>query len=119
MKATCLALALILVSVGSMADRYPKNPGVDVINYDFRIKLSDQTDKIECEATVDVRYLQAGATELRLDLVNATEALGNKGMTVSRVMHNGTELTYTHQGNDLKINLPSAAQKDQIGRARV
>ncbi len=113
MKAACLALALILVSVGSMADRYPKNPGVDVINYDFRIKLSDQTDKIECEATVDVRYLQAGATELRLDLVNATEALGNKGMTVSRVMHNGTELTYTHQGNNLKINLPSAAQKDQ------
>ncbi len=113
MKATCLALALILVSVGSMADRYPKNPGFDVINYAFRIKLSDQTDKIECEATVDVRYLQAGATELRLDLVNATEALGNKGMTVSRVMHNGTELTYTHQGNDLKINLPSAAQKDQ------
>ena len=44
----------------SWADTYPKNKKVDVLNYVFRIQLSDATDEIKCEVTVDLHYVGAG-----------------------------------------------------------
>jgi aminopeptidase N len=74
----CIAL-LLLIPALSNADTYPKNAKVDVLNYIFRISLSDATDEIKCEVTVDVKYVGARVEMLRLDLVNATAALQNKG----------------------------------------
>jgi hypothetical protein len=42
---------------------------VDVARYSFRLTLSDVTDVIEGEATVDFRVLQDGLETLTLDLV--------------------------------------------------
>ena len=60
-----------------------------MINYVFKIEISDTTDEIIGEATIDVRFLTDGIGSLRLDLVNATKDLDGKGMTVSRVMRDG------------------------------
>lgn len=76
---------LLLFPAASFGDNYPKNPKIDVLNYIFRITLSDNTDAIQAEATVDVRYVGEGVEILRLDLVKSSAALGNKGMTVSKV----------------------------------
>jgi aminopeptidase N len=108
----CIAL-LLLIPALSNADTYPKNAKVDVLNYIFRISLSDATDEIKCEVTVDVKYVGARVEMLRLDLVNATAALQNKGMHVSGVVSEGKPISYTHENNELKINLTAPSQVNE------
>jgi aminopeptidase N len=104
---------LLLIPAASFADNYPKNLKIDVLNYIFRITLSDNTDAILVEATVDVRYVGDGVEILRLDLVKASTALENKGMTVSKVESEGKALSFTHEGGELKINLPAPSKSNQ------
>lgn len=94
-------------------DTYPKNPNIDVVNYLFRLELSDSTDEIVAEATVDVRFVVNGIQELRLDLTNTSNALNGKGMSVSRVMSDGKALEYGHANNILLIKLPGASKANQ------
>ncbi|MEN2282269.1 M1 family aminopeptidase [Algoriphagus sp. SE2] len=109
-----LSLSILVLSLTfSFADKYPKNPKIDILNYAFRIELSDETDEIKCEETIDVSYLGEGVNVLRLDLTKSSEALEGKGMTVSRVLSGGKELDYIHEGDQLKINLPEASQLNQ------
>jgi aminopeptidase N len=108
----CMAL-VVLTSTVAIGDNYPKNPKIDVLNYAFRILLSDQTDQINCEATLDVRYLGEGVDILRLDLVKASAALSNKGMTVSQVLADGKAVSFTHENEELKIKLPAPSKVQQ------
>ena len=105
--------ALLLHCSFAFADHYPKNPNIDIQHYVFRIVLSDNTDEIKCEATVEVLYLRDGEEFLRLDLVKASAALANKGMTVTMVQADGKQLTYAHENNELRIRLESPSQKNQ------
>jgi len=107
------ALMFLLIPALSMADTYPKNPKVDILNYIFRIELSDNTDAIKAEALIDVRYVGEGVEFLRLDLVKTSAALGNKGMTVSSVVSEGKALPFTHEGGELKIKLLALSQQNQ------
>ncbi|SHO60016.1 M1 family metallopeptidase [Algoriphagus zhangzhouensis] len=110
-----LILVLGFVSSASFAwtDSYPKNPKVDVLNYQFKIELSDDTDVIKCEVLVDVKYLGEGVENLRLDLVKASEALENKGMIISSIQSDGVDLYYIHEGDELQIKLPSRSQTNE------
>src|SRR5690349_12275965 len=101
MKNWILGIALFFSVTASLADTYPKNPFIDVLNYIFRIELSDATDEIKCEVVIDVQYLGAGVDFLRLDLVKASAALQNKGMFVSRVISAGKTLDFTHENDVL------------------
>lgn len=114
MKSIFLIFFLLLVQTSfAFTDSYPKNPKVDVLNYRFKIQLSDQTDEIKCEATIDVRYLGDGVHNLRLDLVKASDLLEKKGMKISSIFSNGKALEYTHEGSELKIKLPSPSKANQ------
>jgi len=114
MKNWILATTLLFSSVlFSRADTYPKNFKIDVLNYIFRIELSDASDVIKCEVTVDVRYVGAGVDMLRLDLTKASATLENKGMVVSKVTSAGKALDFTHENDVLKIKLPAASQINQ------
>jgi aminopeptidase N len=108
-----VVILLFIIQQAAFADTYPKNQKIDVLNYAFRILLSDDTDEIKCEATVDVRFAGAGVEYLRLDLVKASAALNNKGMTVSKIVSNGQALSFTHEGEELKIKLPAASSVNQ------
>lgn len=112
-KKTLYAFILLLIPALSIADQYPKNLKIDVLNYVFRITLSDTNDAILAEATVDVRFLGEGVEILRLDLVKTSAALGNKGMTVSSVVSEGKALSFTHEGAELNIKLPTSSQRNQ------
>ena len=112
-KKSLLCIALFFLNLTfSLADNYPKSPRVDVINYVFRIELSDNTDQIKCEVTVDVRYLGDGIEVLRLDLIKAN-APGDKGMRLSQVISEGKALNYTHENDALEIKLPAASISNQ------
>lgn len=109
----------LLLTVGlpivakAFRDTYPKNPNIDVINYIFRLDLSDSTDEIIGEATIDVRFLAEGTSEFRLDLTNATKELNGKGMNISRVISDGRAVEYRHQNDAVFIKLRAPAKANQ------
>src|SRR4051794_27130073 len=83
------------------ADTYPRQPGIDVQHYVFRVTLSDDTDEIEGETTVTVRFVQEGVTQFSLDLGSAMTVAGG----------------FRHEGDRLKIDLnpaPKAGEKRQF-----
>ncbi len=109
-----MALAVVMTaSAAAFFDSYPKNPNIDVINYVFKLELSDSTDEIVAEAAVDVRFLADGIQELRLDLTNAGTASNGKGMSVSRVTSDGKPVGYRHENNVLLIKLPIPSRSNQ------
>jgi len=110
----CLILFLIFQSnLLAFTDGYPKNPKIDALNYIFNIELFDDKDVIKCEVTVDIRFKGAGIKQLRFDLINASSALGDKGMNVSSVESNGSSLNFTHENDELLIQLPEPSMMDQ------
>ena len=115
-KTRLLCLLFAFATTLSVADTYPKNPKIDVLNYTFRIELSDNTDEIRCEVTVDVRYVGAGVDVFRLDLIKAGGAPGSKGMLVSKVTSEGKAMSFTHENDELKIKLEAPSQLNQRSR---
>ena len=112
--ALVLALTTSIPGLSPPRDNYPKNPNIDALNYTFRISLSDDTDEIVGEATVDLRFLVEGITELRLDLVSATA--DGKGMTVTGVSSADKPLQYRHESDELRISLLSPSEANQRSR---
>ncbi|MCB9056635.1 MAG: M1 family peptidase [Chitinophagales bacterium] len=102
-----------LIPLFSFADTYPKDPRIDIQNYAFNIHLSDTSDAIYCEATIDVKFMMEGITTLRLDLVNNSATLGNKGMIITSVHLNGKPLVFKHENNNLYITLDAPTNKNQ------
>src|SRR5436190_15483676 len=77
---SCLLLGLTL-SAALHADTYPRQPGIDVQHYVFRITLSDESDEISGETTVAVRFVKDGVTQVALDLgegMKVAEVTGGK-----------------------------------------
>jgi aminopeptidase N len=85
-----------------VADTYPRQTAIDVLHYAFRLTLSDQTDEITGEATVEIRFIREGVKEFALDL---TSLANGKGMTVSGVTSSGSPARYKHASDRLVIAL--------------
>ena len=88
-----------------VGDHYPKNEGINILNYAFDIHLTDHSEMIQVVATIDARYEVGGQRELRLDLVKQSDILEGKGMIVDRVSWHGEDLTFRHEENQLFIAL--------------
>ncbi len=77
-----LVLLLVLLPRLTAADTYPRQPGIDVLHYAFRLTLSDASDEIVGETTITVKFTRDSVPDLTLDL---TSLSGGKGMTVQSV----------------------------------
>ncbi|MCE7992695.1 MAG: M1 family metallopeptidase [Roseivirga sp.] len=108
-----LTICLCSHSAVSFTDPYSKNPNIDALNYRFEFQLSDETDKIQGKATVDVRFKIDGIERLRLDLIKASGTLEGKGMTVTKVVSDGKSVSFIHENDALIISLPAASVKNQ------
>ena len=119
MKHLLLGLALLLGAGGrpEAADTYPKNPDIDVLNYAFALTLSDATDEIVGEATVDIRFLVDGITRVRLDLIN--QGSDGRGMAVTEVTSSDGAVTFSHQNDVLFISLSGPTRANQRSQYRV
>lgn len=113
MKHVIIALLVLAFAIVAFADTYPKNPNIDVIHYAFKLELSDKTDEIIGEATVEVNFIADGIKEVRLDLTSASKDLNGKGMTVSRVMAGNNAIDYRHDNNVLLVKLPTPSQANR------
>jgi aminopeptidase N len=89
----------------AFADNYPRQPAIHAQHYTFRIALTDADDKVAGEATVDLRFLQPGITQVVLDLTSVKDG---KGMTVSGVSCHDAALPFQHTADRLVITLDSA-----------
>lgn len=88
----------------ALADTYPRQSGIDALNYVFRLTLSDDVDEILGEATVDLRFLKDGIADFTFDLASVNDG---KGMRVSEVQSRGAALRFTHEADLLRIALDS------------
>ena len=100
-----LYLIACLDASAALGDTYPRQPGVDVLHYVFRVTVNDQTDLIDGETTVEVRILENNVTTLALDLASTA---GDKGMAVTAVTCAGAPAQYEHKEDRLKIALDPA-----------
>jgi aminopeptidase N len=101
----------------SVLDTYPKNPGIDALNYAFRIELTDSSDALRGEMTMDLRFVSPSVRAVRLDLANASAAREGKGMKVSAVLLNGAAVPFSHENDELRVPLstpPAAQQRSQL-----
>jgi aminopeptidase N len=102
-------LALVAVATTAYADTYPRQPGIQAQHYVFRLTLlTTDTKTIDARATVRVRIVQAGVKEAILDL--ATKTADGKGMTVTGVTRDGTNVAFTHEHDRLSLPLPAGAR---------
>ena len=100
----CLITIIFFSNKAFAKPKFPKNPKIDAVNYVFNIELSDKSDEITCEVIIDICFLGSGVKMLRLDLINVSSKLENKGMVVSEVSSNGNmQLLFWYA---LLINLP-------------
>ena len=104
-----LILSLLCAGVAA-ADTYPRQPGVDVQHYIFRVTLSDQSDAVAGETTAVLKFVKDGVAEAFLDLASAANG---KGMTVDSVTSDGAPVTYQHAADRLRLTF-AAARKDEI-----
>jgi aminopeptidase N len=111
-----LAAFLLLGTVSLGADTYPRQPGIDILHYVFRIGLTDQSSEISGETTVTAKFLRDGVAEVNLDLTSMNVATG---MTVQSVRRGGPidvpgpasdNIAFTHLSNRLHLVLPPASQ---------
>jgi aminopeptidase N len=102
---TGLAVSLAAARTAD-ADTYPRQPGVDVLHYVFRLTISDQSNEIEGETSVHFRTVADGLGRIVLDLGTS---VGTRGMYVSTVTEDGKRLECTHEDDRLSIALASSA----------
>ncbi len=119
-----LAPAIALFPGASHADTYPRANELDVVEYVFRVTLTDESDVIAGLASVDLRWLADGMSAIELDLTSANEGTG---MTVTGVWvrssrgasalaprsagsaSRGAPARFVHEANRLRIELPEAS----------
>lgn len=105
-----LAALLTALPPGQAAgDPYPRQPGVDVVHYLFRLGFTDDSDRITGNATVTLR-LAEGLGEVWLDLASASAA---RGMTISGVSIGGHPAPFAHADDRLRVSLPSRPRAGQ------
>src|SRR5580700_12215519 len=106
-----LVATLAVLASLAFADTYPRQPGIDVQHYVFRVTLSDDNDAITGETTVTVRFGKDGLTSFWLDLASAADG---KGMTVSAVASGAAPVKYTHAADRLTLSLDPPSKAGEL-----
>lgn len=100
-------------------DNYPKNPNIDIRHYRFDLKISDESDKIDGKATIDIHFLAKGIEEVRLDFVKKSAELEEKGMVVNGVNIEGKTVHFSHENDVLMVYLPKPTNKGQYLKIQI
>jgi aminopeptidase N len=100
----------LFLQITVFADYYPRDWNVDVKHYSFSLNLSDDSNLISGQATIEIHFKEE-VKQLFLDLIGRNE--NGKGMTVSAVNIQGRESSYLHNKNRLKITPETAFHKNE------
>ena len=110
MMKNILVISLMLFSVNAFAQH---QSGIDVVNYQFNISLTDASDTIDCRAIINLKVLN-GTGKIDLDLVSINGT--GKGMKVNSVWDEQTNqpLSYSHSNDVLHINNNDNTTRNKI-----
>jgi aminopeptidase N len=78
-------------------------PGIDILDYDVHLTLSDTTDRIEGTADVRLRVATDTLSAVRLDLIGPPDGPDDTGMRVASVTRDGAAVPYAQSQNILRI----------------
>ncbi len=106
-------ISLIFNGLTAKADDYPVNKNIDIKHYAFEINLSDSNDEIRGIATITIDFKETGVRNFRLDFVNQKADKENKGMAIDAITVGDQPIRYTHQNDEIILNLPSPSTKNQ------
>lgn len=106
-------ISLFFKGLTAKADDYPVNKNIDIKHYAFEINLSDSNDEIRGIATITIDFKLAGVRNFRLDFVNQKADKENKGMAIDAIMVGDQAISYTHQNDEIILNLPNSSTKNQ------
>lgn len=90
---------------GTYSQPFIYNPAVDVQHYDFNVKVTDDNDSLMGKALITVKFLQHTNTVV-FDLISLTAE--GKGMVVTGVKENNSPVVFTHQNDQLIIDVSPA-----------
>ncbi|MDO8998010.1 MAG: M1 family aminopeptidase [Sediminibacterium sp.] len=105
-------LAFIIITILpflAVADGYPINKSIDIKHYSFKLSLFDSTDEIVGEAQITIQLKREGIQSFRLDLASQTEERKGKGMKVKAILLGNQSLRFSHDKDELVIQLPAAS----------
>ena len=111
-----LWICLVLLGIGQPARRAAAQvAGVDALHYVFELTLSDETDRVEGETTLTMRFTRADVAAFPLNLVappRPTEA----GMRVEAVLEDGRPIRFNQIEDRLLLTLssPSEAGEERV-----
>ena len=103
-----IRVILLLFAVTAFGDTYPRQTGVDVQHYLFRIGLTDANDEISGETTVTVKFVADGVSAFALDLAPT--------MNVTAVE---PAASYTHTGARLNIKLSAGSKSGELKKLTI
>lgn len=104
-RLTILLFCVCIRGLGS--DPYPRNTGVDVLHYTFRLELNDTTNVIVGHSDVTVLFTQQ-VDRFTLNLRDRQQ--DGSGMRVFGVTQSGKPVWFTHQGDNLDLHLTDPAK---------
>ena len=100
-KALLRTIVLVFFLPALHLSAQPYNPAIDVQHYDFRLWLSDSTDRIRGDASITLEFRET-VGEFHLDLTQ--KSADGKGMTVSSVSENGKPIRFTQHDRQLVLH---------------
>ena len=106
-------ISLFFNGSNAHADDYPVNKNIDIKHYAFEITLSDSNDEIRGIASITIDFKQVGIRNFRLDFVNQKADKENRGMAIDAITVGDQAVRYTHQNDEIILNLPSPSTKNQ------
>jgi aminopeptidase N len=117
-KRIVAAFALLLTqNAFSQQTKSQYNPSIDVLHYEFNIKVSDNNDSVTGRAVIAARFTGKTNT-VQFDLVNINDT--GRGMTVTDVRGEGMlSIPFTHINNTITITLNKSTTVDETKRFEI
>lgn len=107
---SALVFCLTAISEASGQDYYERQPAIDIQHYTFDLTLSDDSNSIKGQASIDIEMVHQVAS-FKLDLISPK---GGHGMTVKAVKLGNVEVNFTHSEDKLNIELPASVKENDL-----
>ena len=105
MRYLLTTLCLLLTTSAFAQKHYDRLAAIDIQHYRFELTLTDESDKINGIATVDVLFKQ-DVSSFQLDLKKENNG---KGMKVLTVMSDNKKVPFAHEDKKLTLNYTAKA----------
>jgi len=104
MRKSRLYCAFILLVGCLSAKAQTALPGIDVLHYNFSIRLNDENDTIKGQAIVTIKFVK-DVSLFQLNLVKKNSK--GKGMTVSAISEAGKNIAFSQDSDVVNIAAPA------------